>query len=143
VPSTVPVNPPPKIASTVPVTLPSKPAAQAAPATTNAPAFVGPPSGPPPIPIPVGTVPVQFLIDFVGDGIENVPPNQPPDLDLSYDPPGTYLREKSVQKNGYDNSWRVTFTIIPFKHFTPTKLRCRLLQNNKPITETWVYTWHQ
>jgi periplasmic glucans biosynthesis protein len=142
-PATIPVNPPPKVASTLPETKPSKPAA--AP-TTNAPAFVGPPtgpSGPPPIPIPVGTVPVQFLIDFVGDGIENIPPNQPPDLDLSYDPPGTYLREKSVQKNGYDNSWRVTFTIIPFKHFTPTKIRCRLLQNNKPITETWVYTWHQ
>jgi glucans biosynthesis protein len=99
-----------------------------------------PPSGPP---IPVGTTPVQFLVDFVGNGIENTPDNQPPDLDLNYDPPGTYLREKSVEKNSYDKSWRVTFTIIPFKHFTPTNLRCRLLRDGKPITETWSYVWHQ
>jgi len=99
--------------------------------------------GPPGKPIPVGTTPVQFLVDFVGNGIENTPGNQPPDLDLNYDPPGTYLREKSVEKNGYDNSWRVTFTIIPFKHFTPTNLRCRLLHDGKPITETWSYVWHQ
>jgi glucans biosynthesis protein len=137
VPPTPPVSAPTKVAAVIPPTVLSKPAA------TNAPPAMGPPTGPPPIPIPVGTVPVQFLIDFMGDGIENIPANQPPDLDLVYGPPGTYLREKNVQKNGYDNSWRVTFTIIPLKHFTPTQLRCRLLQNNKPLTETWVYTWHQ
>ncbi len=48
-----------------------------------------------------------------------------------------------MEKNGYDNSWRVTFTIIPFKHFVPTELHCRLVRDNKPLTETWSYTWHQ
>ena len=106
-----------------------------------------PPPAPPPAPvqppIPIGTVPVQFIVDFVGDGIENIPANEKPDIDLTYGPQGTYLREKSVEKNGYDKSWRVTFTIIPLKHFTPTDIRCRLMRNNRPITETWSYTWHQ
>lgn len=111
----------------------------AAPAKPPAPAV---PTVPAPV-IPTGTVPVQFLVDFAGNGIENTPANQPPELDLEMSPPGTYLREKDVEKNGYDNSWRVTFTIIPLKHFVPTELRCRLLHNGKPITETWTYTWHQ
>jgi glucans biosynthesis protein len=98
---------------------------------------------PPAPPPPTGTVPVQFLVDFSGNGIENTPANQPPDLDLSFTPPGTYLREKNVEKNGYDNSWRVTFTIIPAKRFVPTELRCRLVHNGRPITETWSYTWNQ
>jgi glucans biosynthesis protein len=131
---------------------PAKPgpaAPKAVAATTNAPAATPPsaPSAPvvigPPLPIPVGTVPVQFMIDFAGNGIENIPANQPPDIDLAYDPPRTYLREKSVEKNGFDNSWRVTFTIIPFKHYVPTTLSCRLVRNNRPLTETWTYVWHQ
>jgi glucans biosynthesis protein len=125
---------PPTTKSNVPSVPPA--AVPKPPVPTPAPA----PAVPPP---PSGTVPVQFLIDFAGNGLENIPGNQPPDLDLTYDPPGTYLREKNVEKNGYDNSWRVTFTIIPFKHFVPTQLRCRLLHNHKPLTETWVYTWHQ
>ena len=116
------------------------PPSSSAPAKTAKPAAPAPPPGPP---IPTGTVPVQFLVDFAGNGIENTPANQPPDLDLTMSPPGTYLRERSVEKNGYDNSWRVTFTIIPAKRYLPTELRCRLIHNNKPITETWSYTWNQ
>jgi glucans biosynthesis protein len=76
------------------------------------------------------TVPVQFVIDFIGNGIENLPANQPPDLDLWADPPQTVLRDKTVEKNGYDNSWRVTFTIEPYKFYAPTMLKCRLMPHN-------------
>jgi len=107
------------------------------------PAIIGPPVPPPGPPMPVGTTPVQFLVDFIGNGIENTPTNQPPDLDLTFSPPGTYLRESKVEKNGYDNSWRVTFTVIPFKRYVPTELHCRLIHNTKPISETWTYTWNQ
>jgi glucans biosynthesis protein len=121
----------------------AKPAGALAPvAAETKPA--APAAGPvkPPAP-PTGTVPVQFVIDFAGDGIENIPANQAPVANLVCAPPGTFLREKSVEKNGYDNSWRVTFTLIPLKHTVPTELRCNLLQNNKPLTETWTYTWNQ
>jgi glucans biosynthesis protein len=151
-------NPAPPPPAVVPPGQPTAPAVVSTP-KTNAPAATPPakptgsvPPGPhppaPPAPSagkpnPTGTTPVQFLVDFIGNGIESIAANQPPDLDLTYDPPGTYLREESVEKNGYDNSWRVTFTIIPFKHFTPTNLRVRLVRDGKPITETWSYTWHQ
>jgi len=108
------------------------------------------PSATPKPPLPMGplapvppTVPVQFMLDFVGNGIENLPANQPPDLDLTCIPPETYLREKKVEKNNYDNSWRVTFTIFPAKRNVPTDILCRMMHQGKPLTETWTYTWHQ
>jgi glucans biosynthesis protein len=124
-------------AKTTGTSTPGKPVANA---TT---VFIGPPWPGAAKPIPVGTTPVQFLVDFAGNGIENIPANQPPDLDLTYDPAGTYLRDKSVEKNGYDNSWRVTFTIIPAKPFSSTLLTCRLMRNGGPLTETWNYTWRE
>jgi len=98
---------------------------------------------PEPSPIPPGVTPVQFLVDFAGNGIENTPANQPPDHDITCLPDGATARDIKVEKNSYDNSWRVTFTIVPLKPHVPTDIRCRLLHNNKPITETWSYTWHQ
>jgi glucans biosynthesis protein len=110
-------------------------------------------SAPPPIPAPSspagGTAPVQFQIDFSGNGIEGIPADHPPYLDLHLDPPETKLRDSSLQKIGYGNSWRATFTIFPFKHNVPTELHCRLMQNTqpetnaKPLSEEWTYTWHQ
>jgi glucans biosynthesis protein len=118
---------------------PAKTAADASKTKTVPP--IAPPQTPPPS--PNGTVPVQFLVDFMGNGIDSIPAGEPPSLDLNYGPAGTILREKKVEKNAYDNSWRVTFTIIPAKHNVPTELRCRLVNHGKPLTETWTYTWHQ
>lgn len=108
------------------------------------------PPPPAPIPPPTGTVPVQFVIHFIGNGIEGIPANQAPHLDLSCNPPlqtdttpGTYLREFKVEKSNGDNAWRVTFTLIPLRHNTPTDIICRLTRDGKPLTETWTYTWHQ
>ena len=124
-----------------------------------APAPVGPPvaSGVPKQPAPPAppvaktgdATPVQFLIDFAGDGIESIAPNQPPYLYIHLDPPETVLRESKVEKIADGNFWRATLTIIPFKHHVATEIQCRLLQNSKdpanakPLTENWTYTWHQ
>jgi glucan biosynthesis protein len=93
------------------------------------------------------TTPVQFMVDFAGSGIEGIPPGKPPHLYLSLNPPETVLRESNIQKIGYGNSWRASFTIIPWKHHVPTELHCRLMQNAsataKPLSEEWTYTWHQ
>jgi glucans biosynthesis protein len=106
---------------------------------------MAPPAPAPPQPpqIPPGVTPVQFLVDFAGNGIENTPADQPPDLDLTCLPDGALVRDIKREKNAYDNSWRVTFTVIPARAHIPTDIRCRLIHNNKPITETWSYTWHQ
>ncbi len=107
------------------------------------------PPAPAPPPTPGGTTPVQFQIDFAGNGIEGIPADKPPYLELHFDPTETRLRDSSLQKIGYDNSWRATFTIIPFKHTVPTELHCRLMQaapsesGARPLSEEWTYTWHQ
>ena len=74
-PPPLPPGAPPVPPNPAPSSTPAKPAAAPAPAP--------PKPGDP-------TVPVQFVIDFVGNGIENLPANQPPDLDLSADPPADH-----------------------------------------------------
>jgi glucans biosynthesis protein len=101
-----------------------------------------PPAAPTKPAAATGTTPVQFLIDFAGDGIEDIAPDHRPDIDLVCTPPGSVFRESSVEKNGYDKSWRATFTLIPAKINVPVELRCTLRSKGKPLTETWTYTWH-
>ena len=115
-PPVLPPGAPPALASIVPIPAPKTPPP--------------PPPAPPKKPSPNATIPVQFLIDFIGDGIENIPSNSPPDIDLWSGPDGTVIRESKVEKNGYDNSWRVTFTMVPFKHHVPTEMKLRLFAHN-------------
>jgi len=132
-------NPAPPAAPTVPIAPVVSGQKGAAPAPAPAP--------PPPAPKPGDTTPVMFMVDFAGNGIENIAADHAPYLDLHFSPPETKIRESSLEKVGYDNSWRATFTIIPFKHNVPTEIQCRLLENDrpgaKPLTEEWTYTWHQ
>jgi periplasmic glucans biosynthesis protein len=109
------------------------------PANVKPPPSAGSPPGKP-APVP-DTTPVQFLVDFAGDGIENIAPDHKPDLDLTCSP-GTVVRESGVEKNDYDKSWRVIFTIIPAKVNVPVELHCVLRDRGKPLTESWTYTWH-
>jgi glucans biosynthesis protein len=142
----VPAPPPPAPAPFPPAPKPASPDTASKPTGTTTPAGKPPasphePIGPPFI--PKGTTSVQFLVDFVGNGIENIPADQPPDLYLDYQPKGTYLRDKTVEKNSFDNSWRVTFSIVPYKPFVDTILKCRLMRDGRPLSETWNYTWRQ
>jgi glucans biosynthesis protein len=117
-----------------------------APPPSPPPVAVGPPAPPPPPPKtpppPSPTIPVQFLVDFAGDGIEDIPADHKPDIDLICPPALGTVRESRVEKNGYDNSWRVTFTIVPAKVNVPVELLCTLRSGGRPLTETWTYTWH-
>lgn len=142
-----PAPPPPEQAPPVGPPLPptsalpdakKKPGAKAA-APTPTPTPV--PPAPAPAVSPSGTTPVQFLVDFAGDGIEDIAPDQKPDLDLTCPAPNA-IRESSVEKNDYDKSWRVTFTLVPAKVNVPVELRLTLRRQGKPISETWTYTWH-
>jgi glucans biosynthesis protein len=102
------------------------------------------PSAPPLPPVPPGVLTAQFVVDFAGNGLESLSADQPLQADVTCLPAGAVLREKpKVEKNGFDNSWRVTFTVIPVKAHVPTEIRCRLLLKGKVLTETWNYTWNQ
>jgi glucans biosynthesis protein len=99
-----------------------------------------PPPRPAPAPPPSSTTPVQFLVDFAGDGIENIAADHKPDVDLTCT--AAMVRESGVEKNDYDRSWRVTFTIVPAKVNVPAELHLTLRDHGRPLTETWTYTWH-
>jgi glucans biosynthesis protein len=123
-----PPSPAPSVSPGSPPSLATVP-----PEMTPAPAALpkAPSKKPAPIkPVAASTTPVQFLLDFIGNGIEGIPAGSVPDLDLAAEPTGTVVRESKVEKNGYDNSWRVTFTIIPWKHNVPTELHCRLFPHD-------------
>jgi glucans biosynthesis protein len=98
--------------------------------------LIGPPY------FPQGTISVQFIVEFAGNGIENIPADQPPDLDLHFGQPSPYLYDKKVEKSSFDNSWRATFSIIPSKPMEEIDLSCSLKRDGKPLSETWNYTWH-
>jgi glucans biosynthesis protein len=129
-----------------PPAIPIAPIATSTGTATKA-AAPAPAPAPPPAHKPGDIIPVMFMVDFVGNGIENIPYNHPPYLQIQLSPPETKLRESSLEKIGYDNSWRATFTIIPFKHNVPTEIHCRLMESDqpgaKPLSEDWTYTWHQ
>jgi glucans biosynthesis protein len=116
--------PPANLASLVPAPAAGKTAKTSVSSPPAAPAS---PAPAPAKKAPFDTTPVQFLVDFMGNGLENIPTNSAPDLEISANPPGTVVREKSVEKNDFDKSWRVTFTIVPWQHFIPTELKCRLM----------------
>jgi glucans biosynthesis protein len=146
-PAPPPLPPAPSVPATPKPSIPAAPVAVKSGTPTPPPARVAVPAVPS-VPVsPNGTTPVQFVIDFFGDGIDTIAATDPPHLDLTCTPPlgpvgrGTFLNEHLVEKK--DKSWRVSFTIIPFKHDVPTDILCRLTQDKKPITETWTYTWHQ
>ena len=132
-----------------PAVSPQKQTSAHTPTPTPTPAPPVPVPAPAPPPNPNGTTPVQFLVDFGGNGIDAIPPGEPPRLYLHVDPPDTLVRESKVEKISYDNSWRASFTIIPYAHHVPIELHCRLMQNTKlpgdakPLSEDWSYTWHQ
>jgi periplasmic glucans biosynthesis protein len=118
-----------------------------APPPPPAPTLMGPPAPAAPAPkpaknAPLGPTPVQFLVDFAGNGIEDIAADHRPDIDLACDATTARVRESSVQKNDYDKSWRATFTIIPAKVNMPVELHCTLRDKGQPLTETWTYTWH-
>ena len=133
-----PAPPPPVAIAGEPTPPPATPATTGKIAGAKGKAPVPPPtSAPPP---PTGTTPVQFQVDFAGDGIEDIAPDHKPDIDLACT--NAAVRESRVEKNDYDKSWRVTFTIIPAKVNVPAELRLALRDHGRSLTETWTYTWH-
>lgn len=90
---------------------------------------------------PVGKEPARFSIDFNGGTLGKIPPDRPPDIDLSTQPPGL-ARDVQIAYNEHIQGWRITF-ILPGNSASPrsVELRCRLMSKEQPLTETWTYTW--
>ena len=46
-----------------------------------------------------------------------------------------------LQRNDYENAWRVVFDVDASTTDRPVELRCFLKTEQRPLTETWIYQW--
>jgi periplasmic glucans biosynthesis protein len=54
---------------------------------------------------------------------------------------GAKLTHVGVQKNTYNGSWRVSFSLKPDGSGRSVELRCFLRKQPHVLTETWSYLW--
>lgn len=56
-------------------------------------------------------------------------------------PTGTTVSEAKPEWNDFNKTWRVSFFASTPENNKPQELICKLLIADKPVTETWSYTW--
>ena len=83
----------------------------------------------------------RFVIDFDGADLRGQP------NDYKIEPvvivgAGATLAYKTVQKNPFNQSWRLGFGIKPDGTGRPVELRCFLRKSPHVLTETWSYLWN-
>jgi glucans biosynthesis protein len=83
---------------------------------------------------------VVFVLDFEGRQLASIPADEPPQADLRVGKGGR-AAEVQVQKNEANHTWRVILRVALEEWQKPVELSCRLLKGDKPLTETWTYTW--
>ncbi len=80
----------------------------------------------------------QFIIDFVGDALKSLKPDNPPTLDSGADK-GKII-SAVTQPNPDVNGWRVSLE-LDTQDNKLVELHARLMQGDQPLTETWIYRW--
>jgi glucans biosynthesis protein len=82
----------------------------------------------------------RFLVDFAGEDLSKRGADAAPNPVVSAGA-GAEVTHTSVQKNPYDGSWRVTFTVKSDGRGRAVELRCFLRAAPHVLTETWSYLW--
>ncbi len=79
-----------------------------------------------------------FVLDMVGDPVKGLPPDAKvrPDITASAGKLGTVFSVPNPETGG----WRVSFELQP-DGATVAELRCVLLGEAGPLSETWLYRW--
>jgi glucans biosynthesis protein len=80
----------------------------------------------------------QFIVDFVGEALKGLRPDPAPDVDV-----GTSkgkIVSVVAQPNPDISGWRISIELDPEDNKL-VELHARLMQADKPLTETWVYRW--
>ena len=77
----------------------------------------------------------HFVIEYGGD----LPPAEAP-LQASVFASRGQLHDVRVQFNASSGNWRASFELTP-EGDEAIELRCVLLLDKKPVTETWMYQW--
>jgi periplasmic glucans biosynthesis protein len=82
----------------------------------------------------------QFVIDFVGDSLKELKPDSAPALDVGCDK-GKII-SAVTEPNPDVSGWRISIE-LDTQDNKLVELHARLMQNDRPLTETWVYRWTQ
>lgn len=82
----------------------------------------------------------MFVLDFGGGELAKLPAEAHVSAQTWISETGG-IRDVQVQKNNYNDSWRVTFIASSNQLNKPVEMRCLLAVDGKPVTETWTYTW--
>ena len=82
----------------------------------------------------------RFVIDFDGPYLRQQKPDPAIEPEVTVGE-GATLAYKTVQKNPYNNTWRLGFGIKPDGSGRPVELRCFLKKTPHVLTETWTYLW--
>lgn len=82
----------------------------------------------------------MFVLDFAGGDLAKLPPDAAVTADTWIGATGG-IKDVLVQKNSYNDAWRVTFIASSNDLEKPLEIRCALRSDGKPISETWTYTW--
>jgi len=80
----------------------------------------------------------RFVLDFAGPAVERLSSREQLDAEVHCGD-GAKFVATTVQKNEINGTWRLVVEITQ-----PTKavdLDARLMYHDRPITETWTYTW--
>lgn len=80
----------------------------------------------------------KVVIDFIGGRLADLPPEAEVTAALEAD--GIDTTEPVVQRHEVTNGRRVFFD-LPAPTDTAAELRCRLMADGEPISETWSYQW--
>ena len=84
---------------------------------------------------------VRFWVDFTGNYLRNQ--KMVPDITANVSVgTGATLVHQSLEKNPYNGSWRVAFSLKPDGSGKPVELRCFLQKPPHILTETWSYLWN-
>jgi glucans biosynthesis protein len=83
----------------------------------------------------------RFIIEFDSPYLHNKPEDPSVEAVVSVDT-GAKLVHQALQKNKYNGSWRVAFSVRPDGSNKPVELRCFLRKDPHVLTETWSYCWN-
>jgi glucans biosynthesis protein len=81
---------------------------------------------------------VRFVVEFGGAPVESVPGAEKPFADIGYGA-GVQPVTSDLFKNEFNQSWRLVVEIVQPRQ--AVNLRACLKRHDRPITESWNFTW--
>jgi len=82
----------------------------------------------------------EFIVDFYSERLAGIAEVEQIKTDLSVSGGAQLSEPPIVQKNPFNNTWRLIAYVTP-QSTDPVEFNGRLLLNGEPLTETWSYQW--